>query len=212
MEGMLDVDALRETEAHRDPFSFLVVPDFIRPTALDEVIGDFPTIQEPRNHDIQDLDYGPAFARLMEELRDPALVDMLGEKLGVSRLSKLPSTRTIRGYCEASDGHIHTDHWSKVVTVLLYPNHEWTSSGGRLRILRSATDLEDYVAEVEPVGGTLVAFARSPISYHGHHKHVGRRRMLQLNWLRRNPFARVSQTVSRHITHFAKRVGIHSDQ
>ena len=39
------------------------------------------------------------------------------------------------------------------VIVLVYFNEQWEHAGGRLRILRSADNIEDYVAEVKPMGG-----------------------------------------------------------
>ena len=38
----------------------------------------------------------------------------------------------------------------KVVTLLLYCNLRWDHDGGRLRLLRGAGDLEDYVLEIPP--------------------------------------------------------------
>ncbi len=91
---------------------------------------------------------------------------------------------TVRGFCRARDGQIHTDSKTKIITVLLYMNgREWPSDSGRLRLLRGGTDLEDYVAEVEPAGGTLLVFRRSDNSWHGHHSFEGRRRAIQLNWV-----------------------------
>ena len=55
--------------------------------------------------------------------------------------------------------------------------------GGRLRILRSKSDLNDYAAEVPPTAGTLLAFRRGEESWHGHETFVGPRRVIQLNWV-----------------------------
>ena len=118
----------------------------------------------------------------------------------------------MRGRCERSDGNIHTDHWSKVVTVLIYPNEQWADAGGRLRLLRSADDLEDYAAEVSPIDGTLLAFRRSDRSYHGHARFDGERRIIQISWLRRSPFARSMQWLARRRTHWMKRLGLHPEE
>jgi SM-20-related protein len=81
------------------------------------------------------------------------------------------------------DGAIHTDSVTKIITVLLYMNERWREDAGRLRLLRSADDLEDYAAEVPPYGGTLLAFKRSDKSWHGHKPISGPRRAVQLNWV-----------------------------
>jgi Rps23 Pro-64 3,4-dihydroxylase Tpa1-like proline 4-hydroxylase len=91
---------------------------------------------------------------------------------------------TVRSRCAAKDGRIHTDSENKVVTLLFYLNPNWRQEGGRLRLLRSGDDLEDYIAEVSPEAGTLVAFRRSENSWHGHHPFVGTRRYLMVNWMR----------------------------
>ena len=113
---------------------------------------------------------------------------------------------TVRKYCERTDGHIHRDHPSKIITMLVYFNEEWDSDGGCLRMLCSPSDLEDYTAEVKPLGGTLLAFRRTNHSWHGHKQFVGERRMLQYNFLSTGKLARVNQKLSRAATHFGKRV------
>jgi hypothetical protein len=90
---------------------------------------------------------------------------------------------TLRGYSDGKDGAIHTDSATKLVTVLIYMNPTWQPEAGRLRLLRGPGDLADYVAEISPLAGTMVAFRRSANSYHGHHAHVGQRRSIQLNWV-----------------------------
>lgn len=209
---LIVIENLEAAKAETDPTPYLVVEKFLDPSTLGEITRDFPKVSEPRNHSLAKLDYGPAFEQLIDELAKPEWMRILGEKLGVPDLAELPFNVTIRGHCEASDGHIHTDHWSKVVTVLIYPNQEWTDAGGRLRILRSPTDLEDYVTEVAPVDGTMLAFRRSPTSFHGHHKYVGPRKLIQISWLRSSPLARAWQGFARYGTHLAKRLGIHPDK
>jgi Rps23 Pro-64 3,4-dihydroxylase Tpa1-like proline 4-hydroxylase len=89
----------------------------------------------------------------------------------------------VRGWCDARDGKIHTDSTSKIITVLIYMNERWDDAGGRLRLLRSADDIEDFIVELPPVAGTLLAFKRSNNSWHGHKSFAGERRVIQFNWL-----------------------------
>jgi len=90
---------------------------------------------------------------------------------------------TVRGYVRERDGAIHTDSQTKIITVLLYMNERWQEDAGRLRLLRGPDNLDDYVAEVPPYGGTLLAFRRADNSWHGHKPISGRRRAIQLNWV-----------------------------
>src|SRR3546814_6918225 len=92
------------------------------------------------------------------------MTDCLAEKFGVD-LRDYPTLATIRARCRAADGKIHTDSESKIVTVLVYPNAPWEDDGGRQRLLHSATDREDVVAEAPPDADTLLAFRRSHKSF-----------------------------------------------
>ena len=71
---------------------------------------------------------------------------------------------SLRGWLRAKDGQIHTDSKDKIITVLLYLNENWPHAGGRLRLLRNGTDLENFVTEVPPDNGTASGGAwSSPI-------------------------------------------------
>jgi hypothetical protein len=203
--SLIDLNALDACELQTDPFDHIVVPDFLPPEALQRINVDYPAIDTATNHELRDLKYGPLFTNFLFELQTDAFRTHLGDKFGVD-LGNCPTTITVRKYCERSDGHIHTDHKSKVITVLVYFNEEWNSEGGCLRMLRSSSDLEDYTAEVKPLGGRLLAFRRTDWSWHGHKPFVGERRMLQYNFLSDNKLAQLNQKVSRIGTHFSKRV------
>ena len=84
---------------------------------------------------------------------------------------------------EATDGKIHTDSKDKIITVLLYLNDGWQEGGGRLRLLRNGSSLNDFAAEVPPDNGTLLIFKRSENSWHGHESFEGVRRSIQMNWM-----------------------------
>jgi SM-20-related protein len=100
---------------------------------------------------------------------------------------------TVRGRAQRKDGRIHADSKTKLITVLLYMNESWEAPGGRLRLLRSPDSLADYVAEVPPVEGTLIAFAVTPHSWHGHEPSEGERRVIQLNWVTEEAVVRHEQ-------------------
>jgi SM-20-related protein len=195
---MFDLAAFAATPLQREPFDYLVVPGLIRPAALAEINRDFPAIEGPSNHPPERLRYGPAFARLIDSLRSPELAALLGEKFGVD-LSGCHPTIAIRRYCEATDGNIHTDHKSKVITVLFYFNEHWPHEGGRLRLVRSPTDIEDYAAESVPEGGAMLAFRRTDHSWHGHKPYVGERRILQLSYTKGGDAARLVSSLTKPI-------------
>jgi hypothetical protein len=179
---LLDLDALQAATAAREPFDYLIVPGFVRAAAVTEAAGDFPRIGRYGSFPLKSLRYGPGFARLVEALTSAAVGDLLAEKLGTDLEGK-PTMVTVRGRTGPRDGFIHTDSLTKIVTMLVYLNEPWEAPGGRLRLLRSATDLDDYAAEVPPEQGTMLAFLRSDRSFHGHKPFTGERRSLQVNWM-----------------------------
>ncbi len=203
--SLINLKALQEAELHTDPFDYLVVPGFLNPEVLARVNADYPSIETAANHELENLQYGPEFAALMEELRETAFATALGGRFDMD-LASLPTTVSVRKFCERTDGNIHTDHRSKVITVLVYFNEHWDQEAGQLRMLRSKGDIEDYTAQVAPLGGTLLAFRRTDHSWHGHTRFVGERRMVQLNYLDESPLAVAAQRISRFGTHFMKNV------
>jgi hypothetical protein len=165
-----------------EPFPHLVVPGFVSEVGLAEVNADYPQISSPGSFPTDQLVFGKAFQALLDELESGRFRDAFERKFGID-LSGRPTITTVRGRCDPSDGKIHTDSKTKIITVLIYMNPNWEQPGGRLRLLRSAHDLSDMIVEVPPVAGTLLAFKRSNNSWHGHEPFSGERRVIQFNWL-----------------------------
>ena len=180
--GALDLAAFRATPLVREPFDYLVVPGFVRPEARAAINASYPEIKRPGSFPLSELTYGPAFANLAAELNGDEMRRTFEEKFGID-LTGRPTMTTARGCCSARDGRIHTDTSSKIITVLIYMNSKWEAAGGRLRLLRSADNLDDVILEVPPEEGTLLCFRRSNNSFHGHKPFVGQRRVLQFNWV-----------------------------
>lgn len=201
---IIDLNAIDEAPLHSEPFNFMVVPNCIGTAALEAANRDYPEINRAGNINLEDVRYGPAFDAFLEELQGPEVADHIGRRFGVE-LGECPVTTTVRKFCEQSDGNIHTDHPSKIITVLVYFNENWTEGAGQLRMLRSPTDLEDFAAEVPPIGGTLLAFRRTDHSWHGHERFVGERRMVQMNYLRPTRLALWKQQIDRFGTRTMKK-------
>jgi hypothetical protein len=185
----LDLAAFRATPLNRQPFEYLIVPGFVRPEARAGIHVDYPKIYGPGSFPAQVLRYGPAFGSLLSVLQSEETRRAFEEKFGVS-LEHCGTMVTVRGQSGTKDGNIHTDALNKVITVLIYMNPSWEQSGGRLRLLRSATDIDSTLVEVPPLEGTLVAFRRSHNSYHGHKPFIGPRRVVQFNWMTSTAAAR----------------------
>lgn len=178
----LDLAAIELATPSHDPFEHVIVPGVISGDALPAIHQDFPKIDKPGSHPLSQISYGPHFDALLGELQSPPFAERVGAKLGID-LTGRPTMITVRGRCRPTDGKIHTDSAGKLVTGLIYLNPSWEAPGGQLRLLRNGHDLDDYVVEVPPEEGTLVAFACSPNAWHGHHSFDGQRRTIQLNWV-----------------------------
>ena len=182
MLNYLQMEAFRATPLVKEPFEHLLVERFIGERALTDINADYPKISAPGSFPIDQLSFGSRFRTLLDELNSEEFREAFEEKFDVD-LSGRPTITTVRGLCGPKDGSIHTDSKTKIITVLIYVNQTWENAGGRLRLLRSATDINDIILEVPPVAGTLLAFKRSDNSWHGHEPAAGERRVIQFNWL-----------------------------
>lgn len=202
--ALLDLAALRAAPRTTEPFKFVVVPQFLLPGTARAVAQSFPDIPHAGLLPLEATRPGPLFEQVVAELTGAEMTAAVAEVFGLD-LSGHPTMVTVRGRCAARDGRIHTDSVTKRVTLLLYFNEDWEAQGGRLRLLRSATDLEDMIAEVPPALGTLVLFERSDRSFHGHEPFVGPRRAVMVNWMA-DSFAAHRELLRHRISAQAKRL------
>jgi SM-20-related protein len=178
----LRLQAFRDTPLVREPFQHLIVPGFISPEGLAAINADYPRISSSGSFPVDQVSFGAQFQNLLDELESDDFRAAFEEKFSLD-LAGRPTVTTVRGRCDSSDGRIHTDSTSKIITVLIYMNESWDQPGGRLRLLRSPNNLNDIIVEVPPIAGTMLAFKRSKNSWHGHEPFVGERRVIQFNWL-----------------------------
>jgi SM-20-related protein len=178
----LDLQRFEQTPLNREPFEYLVVPEFIKPQVRVGISDDYPKVDKAGSFPLSEVKFGPKFKELTDDLNGPELRAAVARKFSID-LAHRPTMITVRGRCSEKDGKIHTDSKTKLITVLLYLNSKWESAGGRLRLLRSGANLDDVVVELPPIAGTLLAFKRSDNSWHGHKPFAGERRVIQLNWV-----------------------------
>jgi SM-20-related protein len=188
----LDYQKLDATPVASEPYRHLVVPNFVPADVLPEIVAGLPALEKGGSYPTGGLRLGEAAAALMAELEGPRFRDAIAAKFGLD-LAGAPTMVTLRGRSREKDGRIHTDSTAKRVTVLLYLNPDsesWAKQEGCLRLLRRPDDLDDYAVEVPPVNGTLLVFPNGPTTWHGHKPFVGRRHVVQLNWMTTDDKAR----------------------
>lgn len=199
----LKFNLLRSMAVEHSPFDYVVARDVISESVLKSINEDFPDITSPGSFPLETLKYGPALAKLNEALRSDEMTQLMSHYFKVD-LNDKPMVMTVRGWCRSRDGQIHCDSKEKIVTALIYLNEGWEAKGGRLRLLRSADNLEDYSVEIPPSAGTILAFRCTDHSWHGHKPFVGQRRSLQLNWVTNKRFV-FRENIRHNLSAFVKR-------
>lgn len=179
---MIDLDAIRGAHVNERPYKFFVAGNVLGASDLQQLEQDFPRIEQPGAFPLQELEYGPSFARLIEEFRSRDFNYLIGKKFQIN-LTLKPLFISVRGQSRLTDGKIHTDSKSRVVSCALYLNDKWEEDAGRLRMLRNSYSFNRPYAEVPPSAGTLVAIRRSESSWHGHLPYQGPRRCIMFNWM-----------------------------
>jgi len=178
----INIDKLGIAELETDPFEYVIVSGFLTAESIRQINVTYPSITKGGSYPIEALETGMTIKEVIDELDGPEFEAAVAKKFRVDLIGK-PKMYSLRGYLRAKDGKIHTDSKDKIITVLLYLNEKWEQEGGKLRLLRNGTDLENYVAEVAPDNGTLLVFKRAENSWHGHPTFEGQRRALQMNWM-----------------------------
>ena len=180
---VINLEAITGTVHQPEPYRHFIGNNVLKPESAPTVLADFPVIKQTGFFPVSDLTITGAFQDLLADVAEPAFSAAVSEKLDLELVGK-PRLVTLRHWSAASDGRIHTDSVSKIATVLIYLNEQWRDAGaGRLRVLRSANDLEDYTAEISPVVGSVFGFRRADNSWHGHLPFAGERKVLQVAWL-----------------------------
>ena len=76
--------ALDAVTVNRDPFDYLVVPEFLTAEGLAAANRDYPEISTAGNKDLEALRYGPGFRAVIDELNSPDFTGRIAGKFGVN--------------------------------------------------------------------------------------------------------------------------------
>jgi len=169
----------------RDPFPYTVIEHSLADSLRPAVDNDFPKYDRSGFFPYVPEECGPTVQRLVDDIRSPEFADALGRSLGVERLSQYPTIVTIRNLSKDTDGRIHNDSKSKIITSLLYLNETWPdTTDGCFHFLSSPESFDRRIGNpVKPLFGTFTAFRRTENSWHGHPPYAGERRVIQCAWL-----------------------------
>lgn len=201
----INFQRLADANVSATPYPHLVLGDAIDPRVATSVARDFPLIEAAGAIRVDNTSPGAAFTDLLDDLRSDRFRAIIERKFDLD-LDGKEIVINVRGLSRWTDGNIHTDTPSKLVTVLLYFNQpdKMTATTG-LRILKNDYDIEDYAVEVPPVLGNLVAFKVTPDCWHGFKPYQGARHSLQLNYLSGVKSARKHEAGRRLVRHAARR-------
>jgi len=204
----LDFDAYHAAPVAADPYPHILLPNFVKPAALREVVAALPIMRGRGSYPTAALHFGPAAQAVLRGLEGEVFRAITADKFGLD-LAAAPLMTTLRGNANERDGNIHTDSAAKRVTILLYLNpgsgNAFDDQKGCLRLLRSHNNLEDYAVEVPPVDGTLLVFPNAPTAWHGHKVFIGQRYVIQMNYMTTGAKAR-SELRRHQFSAFIKRL------
>lgn len=203
--SMLDEAAITAANLRRDPYDFAFVDQAIDARWKDEVLADAPPIADRGSYGLPDLDYGPKFGAVVQDLLSVRFRRLVEQKFDMD-LSPYPPCIVMMGNTTGhyNEGYAHPDSKHKIVTVLVGFTREWPYERGLLRVLRSA-DRNDFAFEFAPEFGRMLMFRVCDHSWHGFLPQKGQRMSLQLCYVNSDWY--VKREYWRHsVSAFAKSV------
>jgi hypothetical protein len=203
--SVLNWKLLEAAQLSTDPFDHLHLLGVLEPAAVRDLPGEFPDIRTSGSFSLRDAPPGPRLTELIDELESDRFRALMSRLFKVD-LTGRSTVVTLRGAAARRDGSIHTDSKSKILSLLLYLNEDWTGGEGQLRLLRDPADLESAAVEISAAMGSLVVFRRCDHSWHGHTSYEGPRRVLQFNYVHSERTALFSDLRHRASAFVKKRV------
>jgi hypothetical protein len=180
---LIDSEKLYQATINKEFFPYFHVENiFLDKVDNELIINDFPEIVDGGSFHIDSVSSGESILKLIDELESEEVKKILETKFNVN-LEEAKVVTTLRGYSRKKDGKIHTDSKSKLLTVLLYLNKNWSDNNGNLRLLKRNNGLEDYIKEIPCTFGSLVAFKVTNKCWHGFKAYEGKRLSIQLNYI-----------------------------
>lgn len=182
MIGMFDYSTLNLAKINKKPFPYVHVSQlFADPKMALRLARSFPRLAKGGSYSVAAVDCEQHIKQLITELEGEKFRQWLESKFSMD-LSNSSVVTTFRGFSRMTDGKIHRDSKTKILTVLLYMNEEWPYKEGRLRLLNSADDINDYAIETPAEVGSLLVFEVTGEDWHGYLPIEKPRCSIQLNY------------------------------
>lgn len=177
---MIDEAAVAAAELRHDPYDFAFVEHALPARLKEEVLADAPVIPDRGSYALPDLQHGPQFGAVLNDLLSVRFRRLVEEKFNTD-LSVCPPCIVMMGNTTGhyNEGYAHPDSRHKIITVLVGFTREWPYERGRLRVLRSE-NRDDYAFEFAPEFGRMLMFRVCDHSWHGFLPQKGQRMSLQL--------------------------------
>lgn len=179
--NLLNLEAIARAPVNTHPFSFFMVTGVLSAVDLAAVRADFPQISESGLFSVSETIYGPAFGKLIEDIRSRAFQSVMEKKYGVDLADK-PMVISVCSWKPHRVGHVLMDCPDELPTCLLFLNKIFDDRGGCLSVLRANNDPGDDVAEIPLSGGTLASFLSADGSWHERDPDNGELQWLRLSW------------------------------
>lgn len=196
VEMPLDLDTIRTAPLDRIPWTFSVISNCYKPPEVGRQLTDtFPRtgftpvskttvdkqfVTEVRN-DVHGDDLNPLWQSLLRQVHTPEYRAALAQLAGVDMAGTIVRAAFWRygPNCWLSP---HTDDESKVLTHVLYFNHDWSTEAGGHLLINASKDIIDVHRRVTPRTGTSLVIVRSDRSWHAvepvHPEHARMRQSL----------------------------------
>tara|TARA_B100000579_G_C22656846_1_gene768980 strand:+ start:326 stop:925 length:600 start_codon:yes stop_codon:yes gene_type:complete len=182
---LIDFNKLQSVEVDKTHFPFFSLDNCLLDNQYrTDLARDFPDIKSGGSIPPSAISLKESIKKIISDLESQEMKAILEEKLNVD-LSNSEIVTTLRGYSRKKDGKIHTDSKSKIITLLLYLNESWEYETGKLRMLKSKENLDDFIKEIPATLGSVVAFKVTENCFHGFLPFEGKRQSIQMNYVYR---------------------------
>ena len=182
------ISSLREEFATADPYSHIVMEDFLSAAVIERMLAEFPGVasgqwihyvhyNERKYGKTNRETFGPTIGALVDELNSPRFLRFLRDVTGIEDL--LPDETLEGGGLHQSERggflnvhadftvHPHRRDWRRRLNLLLYLNPRWEESyGGYLELWD--TEMRECRRKIGPLLNRCVIFSTDPTSFHGH--------------------------------------------